>query len=363
MFTLDSAREREVVVELRNTQPGHNKFYTIQLTPEGRVNTTYGAIGCNKPQSQMQTFGALELAVKHANKVFNEKTSPRKGYAVVSSGGAGVCAEKAENLNAVAGKRKLDAPDFGVMLAESFNKSMYPRVMGWVVSEKYDGVRSLWYSGSLWTRNGNLIHAPSWFTADLPPAITLDGELWIGRGRFNEVSGLVRSLKSDDDRWRSVVFKVFDAPKSPGGLLERLKGFTDTAYAQRVQYDSFQCEAELQALYDRIVDGGGEGLILRNPSSKYEHKRSHNMLKFKEMKETEATVCGYNFPGKTSIRCTIDDTNVFSVTVTAAVEANPPPIGALVTIQYFSITNGVPRFPVYKGVRSDIPDDEVIVIE
>ena len=34
----------------------------------------------------------------------------------------------------------------------------------------------------------------------------------------------------------------------------------------------------------------------------------------------------------------------------------PPPVGAVVTVSYFELTNaGVPRFPAYERVRPDVP--------
>ena len=60
------------------------------------------------------------------------------------------------------------------------------------VSEKYDGVRGYWDGAALWTRGGERVVAPAWFTAPLP-RVPLDGELWAGRGRFALAVSTVRS--------------------------------------------------------------------------------------------------------------------------------------------------------------------------
>ncbi|CCV00174.1 unnamed protein product [Malassezia sympodialis ATCC 42132] len=86
---------------------------------------------------------------------------------------------------------------------------------GWWISEKLDGVRAIWDGKSLWSRNGRLWAAPSWFTncsylrtnEVLPVSIPLDGELWIDRGLFELTSSICRS-------------KIFDTPGYPSKVVE-----------------------------------------------------------------------------------------------------------------------------------------------
>ena len=68
---------------------------------------------------------------------------------------------------------------------------------GYLVSEKYDGVRALWDGQRLRFRSGLPVAAPLWFTQRWP-ALPLDGELWLGRGRFEALSGAVRRSVPDD---------------------------------------------------------------------------------------------------------------------------------------------------------------------
>jgi DNA ligase 1 len=92
---------------------------------------------------------------------------------------------------------------------------------GYLISEKYDGVRALWDGVTLRFRSGGLIPAPSWFTAKLP-STPLDGELWMGRGQFDALSGAVRQQQPDDALWRSIRYMVFDQPASAANFSERL---------------------------------------------------------------------------------------------------------------------------------------------
>jgi ATP-dependent DNA ligase len=63
-------------------------------------------------------------------------------------------------------------------------------VTQYLVSEKYDGARAIWDGSTLRFRSGNVINAPTWFVARLP-ALPLDGELWLDRGQFETLSGIV----------------------------------------------------------------------------------------------------------------------------------------------------------------------------
>ena len=76
-------------------------------------------------------------------------------------------------------------------------------------SEKLDGVRAYWDGQQLWSRGGHLYEAPDWFTEQFP-AHPMDGELWSGRGRFAELSGIVRKAQPVEEEWRKVQYHVFD---------------------------------------------------------------------------------------------------------------------------------------------------------
>jgi DNA ligase 1 len=91
---------------------------------------------------------------------------------------------------------------------------------GYLVSEKYDGVRAFWDGQRLRFRSGLTAPAPSWFLAALP-ATPLDGELWLGRGQFDALSATVRRHAPDDVEWRRVRFMVFELPDAAGTFAQR----------------------------------------------------------------------------------------------------------------------------------------------
>ena len=64
------------------------------------------------------------------------------------------------------------------------------------MSEKFDGIRAYWNCKILISRHGNKILTPSWFIEEFPKEeITLDGELWMGRGTFELLRGIINGYK------------------------------------------------------------------------------------------------------------------------------------------------------------------------
>ena len=234
------------------------------------------------------------------------------------------------------------------------------------MSEKYDGLRGYWDGRQLWSRKGKVIHAPDYFLAELPRDIALDGELWIGRGQFEETTSTVLS-ETPDDRWKSVHFMVFDAPKAKGTFEERMQFLQATLpkgnrFAKLVVQGRCQGTAQLLAERDRIVELGGEGLMLRQPESEYEPGRSPTLLKVKPYDDAEATVIAHQpgegkFAGKLgSLRVRTDDGKEFSIGsgFTDAQRESPPPVGTIITYRFRGLTaKGLPRFPSYLRVRRD----------
>jgi DNA ligase-1 len=251
-----------------------------------------------------------------------------------------------------------------LLLANVWNPSIDPT--GWWMSEKYDGIRGYWDGRQLWTRQGNPIHAPSYFISELPRDIPLDGELWVGRGRFEETVSIVRS-EMPDDRWKRVHFMVFDAPKAKGTFEERMQFLRaalskEHLYVRVVTQERCQGIPQLLAERDRVVGLGGEGIVLRQAGSAYEPGRSPTLLKVKPYDDAEATVIAYEpgegkFAGKLgALRVRTEDGREFSIGtgLSDADRESPPPIGTIITYRFRGFTDkGMPRFPSFLRIRRD----------
>jgi DNA ligase-1 len=271
-------------------------------------------------------------------------------------------AAKEQDVTAAAPAAERKTPQ--LLLAEVWNPSIDPT--GWWMSEKYDGLRGYWDGRKLWTRQGNLIHAPDYFLAELPRDIALDGELWIGYGKFEETVSIVRS-ETPDDRWKRVHFMVFDAPQAKGTFEERMQFLRGTLpegkeFVRIVAQQRCQGVDQLVAERDRVVNRGGEGVMLRQPGSAYEPRRSATLLKVKPYDDAEATVTAHE-PGKGkyagklgAVRVRTEDGREFSIGsgFTDAERESPPPIGTIITYRFEGLTaQGLPRFPSYLRVRRD----------
>ncbi len=235
----------------------------------------------------------------------------------------------------------------------------------YLVSEKYDGVRGLWDGQTLRTRAGNVIAAPAWFIARLPKR-TLDGELWLARGQFEKLSGIVRKSMPQDDEWRQVKYLVFELPGAPGTFEERyaeIKRITaQTGFAQLAAVEQFRVKdnAALKQKLAETVRAGGEGLMLHRADALYVTSRNDALLKLKPLDDAEATVTGY-VPGKGkyagkmgALQVETADGKRFQIGTgfTDAVRDKPPAIGTQITYTYRGLTSkGLPRFASYLRVR------------
>ncbi len=229
------------------------------------------------------------------------------------------------------------------------------------VSEKLDGARAVWDGRSLRFRSGRAVHAPAWFIAGLPPE-PLDGELWIARGRFDALSGIVRRQVPRDADWRQIRYMVFEQPDGAGTFterIERLRGVVaraDVPWLQLVEQFRVADRQALQARLDEVVAGGGEGLMLHRDDAPYLTGRSDALLKLKPLFDAEARVVGH-LPGKGRLSGMLGALQVetpaglrfeLGTGLSDAERRNPPPLGALVTYQYRALTpDGVPRFASY----------------
>ena len=237
----------------------------------------------------------------------------------------------------------------------------------WWLSEKLDGVRAYWTGDRFLSRQGNVYHAPDWFTDNLPN-VPLDGELWIDRKAFQRTVSIVRR-HDQSDHWREVRFVVFDAPTAKGGFEARQDFLVTTLCEHQPQFarvlNQERCRGlqHLREELSRVTSLGGEGLMLRQPGSRYEVGRSNTLLKAKLFSELDAQVVEH-FAGQGRHRGRLGALLVqlanglrFNVGTgfTDAQREVPPAVGCVVAVRYQELTDrGVPRFPSFVRVRSDV---------
>ena len=260
----------------------------------------------------------------------------------------------------------LPPPAPPLLLAERYQGSI--DVSQYWVSEKLDGVRAHWDGRQLRFRSGNPVPAPRWFVEALP-AHPLDGELWLGRGTFERLSGLVRREIPDDKEWRQVRYMVFELPQAQGTFTERLvqmRVLIDQAKVPWLQAaEQFRLadpanDKTLRRKLAEVVRGGGEGLMLHRADALYETGRSAVLLKVTPWLDAEARIVAH-LPGKGkfagmlgALQVETSDGRRFALGGGFSDEQrrHPAPVGTQVTYRYRELTrNGMPRFARFLRVR------------
>lgn len=250
-----------------------------------------------------------------------------------------------------------------LMLARDWQTQQNPGEF--LISEKLDGVRAFWDGSQLRFRSGLPLAAPPWFIAGLPK-IPLDGELWLGRGRFDELSGIVRRQTPVEADWRAVRYMIFDLPGAAGPFAERARQILAVVaqaglpWLQAVAQQPGTDQAALRVLLANTVRQGGEGLVLHRASALWAPGRSSALLKLKPVPDEEARVLAH-LPGKGrhagqlgALLLELPDGQHFALGTgfTDAQRTTPPPVGSIVTYRYRDRTpKGLPRFASFLRVR------------
>lgn len=259
-----------------------------------------------------------------------------------------------------------------LMLAHVY-ESVKHKISSWMLSTKMDGMRAFWDAGisrgmlvsdvpwantakdaryisqprstGLWSRYGKSIQAPDYWI-DTLPRIPLDGELWMGNGKFQQVMATVKDLVPGPE-WTDIKYKVFDAPsylqifsngeiklkkrfekklfgimewiqKRPfhDGFLNQMRPFTETQVKLhqflptpraelhkqiRLPYSENAAKQFLEDYVNQVIADGGEGVMLRNPSSLWAPTRSWSLLKYKPYLDDEGEVVGFTFGRETDL--------------------------------------------------------------
>jgi DNA ligase-1 len=197
-------------------------------------------------------------------------------------------------------------------------------VSGWLVGEKLDGVFARWSNGVLFNKEWRVIVAPASLTAGKPDG---EGEIWHKDGLERVQACLTWS--ANDPRWDGVEF---------------IPHATIPAFA-------VSSPEEASDYMDKVVAGGGEGVVLKCP-------KTGQMLKLKPLQDTEAVVVGYtkgsgrNLGIGSLLLERAGKRFALSVGLSARDRANPPAIGELITFTFDGLTrNGLPRNARFMRVR------------
>jgi DNA ligase-1 len=227
-------------------------------------------------------------------------------------------------------------------------------VADWFVSEKLNGLRLFWDGGvttgmrkgdvpwancardkkdytatGLWSRRGQVVHAPYQWLEGLPKGVCLDGEGYNGiRNDRQAIMSCVACENPDPHLWADVSLWCFDAVPYKAFCASRVlddltirrveceKLFTGCldwpdctplkdrlwyvhehigkwASCMEVMQHQYSSMDVVNDYYDRVVAAQGEGIVCRHGRSKWEPIRNKMCLKRKGFHDDEGVVVGY----------------------------------------------------------------------
>jgi len=243
---------------------------------------------------------------------------------------------------------------------------------------KLDGIRCIVNSEGMWSRNGKrIVSAPHifrdlepLFSAD--PSLIFDGELYADKfaNDFNRICSIVKKTKPTqadiEEAERNIQYHIYDLPSCKSTFFDRivmlnLKNLPPSCIT--VPTYIVNNENEVNSYYERFVDAGYEGQIIRRDAL-YENKRTRSLLKHKHFITEEYEILDVlvgegnkqNMAGAFLMRIgdtTFKATPKFSWDECIEILQNKHEyIGKMGTVRYFNLTpDGIPRFPYMIAVR------------
>lgn len=282
-------------------------------------------------------------------------------------------------------------PRSDIMLAYPFEEK---RLEKWfppyIVQPKLDGERCRAVCGGsdldnyIWlllSSEKNIInsvpHIEKAITEQIEEPIELDGELYIHGAPFEDIHSIVGRTVNISPDFEAMEYHIFDIVNSDPQYIRLmdLKKIKETLRPPLRIVDHEICETldEVMRAYDKFLELGYEGIIVRHFEAPYVRKRSTSMMKFKPKKQDIYRVIGYkeeisiegvpkNRLG--ALNCiALDGGESFSVGSGLSDEnrelmwrQKEELIGKMILVGYQHITTGhkVPRFPVFMKLISEV---------
>ena len=215
-----------------------DKQYEVKIDSNGNAVIKFGKTGSTLREMK-KSFATESEAIEYAYGKFKDKI--KGGYTTSES-------KFDSKRRASKRNRGENKTSFRIMKAKRLNEKAKERfkpqmknkkmidpkdkVENYWVSEKVDGFRAIWTGKEFVSKTGNKFEAPPSWIARMPKDIQLDGELWLGRGNFQEGSSIVSKKKWDseeeqENQWDRLTYVIFDSPS----INKKDIGFTNTVSA------------------------------------------------------------------------------------------------------------------------------------
>jgi DNA ligase-1 len=280
---------------------------------------------------------------------------------------------------------EIDKPTFvEPMLAKNYDDFRDKISFPVFAQPKLDGIRCIVTQHGMFTRNGKHIESCPHILKQLQrffeeqPNIIFDGELYNHdlKHDFNKIASLVKKIKptiADINESKSLVeYWIYDIVDSTKAFKQRLEWIEEHIFNKDCDAIKFVPTAylltqqELDAHYETCTEHGYEGQMVRL-NTKYENKRSKNLLKRKDFQDKEYTILDIiegegNKSGMAGAMVFENETGVrFNSNIKGSRDFlkeiwkdKNQLIGEQATVKYFNLTpeNKVPRFPYVIAIRN-----------
>jgi len=336
-----------------------NKYRTIEGILDGKMTESIPIICAGKSIGRSNQTTPEEQAQREAKAKWQKKLD--SGYS--------------DDVN------NLEDKFFQVMLAKDYDDYKDKLVFPLYVQPKLDGIRCVAEHDGLWSRNGKSFFSvphiyeglSSFFDTRGGEQLTFDGELYTDKFKndFNSISSLVKKTKPTPKDLElskeTIQYWVYDLP-SEDPFSTRIKKLEfilppDSRYVLVPTYLVNNIE-ELNAYYEKFVEDGNEGMIIRYDVP-YINKRTKYLLKRKDFKDDDYKILdiqeGIGNRSGTAGRFILELPN--GKTFHSNIKGNfkylrqllvekQEHIGKIATVKYFNLTpDGVPRFPYVIRIR------------
>ncbi len=197
---------------------------------------------------------------------------------------------------------------------------------------------------------------------------TVDGELYIHGVSFQDTMKLIKKYRKGESE--TIQFHIYDRVLTEIDFKTRTMGFDGfSGVLQPVRTRKLNSIEDAKKFHEECLMMGYEGSMIRWGMEGYKvNGRSEHLLKYKDFKDLDAyivdivpsdarpdqgvVVCRYNgkefraFP-----KMSHDDRKKL-------LKDKAQHVGKTCIVEYFEFTDdGIPRFPIFKGVRLDNPTD------
>lgn len=275
--------------------------------------------------------------------------------------------------------------DFTPMLSHEFGKhgSKLPEFVA--VSQKLDGTRIFITKDGAFSRNGKPVISAKFIQEDLKrafrdyPDMIVDGEIYNHKFKddFNKIVSLVKKQKNiTEEEWAEIsenlelhYFDFFFKDKPDLGFKDRYNSGMEILAYSGVQKcvpvaQHYINKSEVDEYHERFLKEGYEGIMVRDPDSPYQQKRSYYLQKYKNFQDAEFKILDLeegkgNWAGKCMKMTFKAGGGIFEAVPKGTeeyrqklFENKQDYIGKMATVKFQNLTpEGIPRFGIVTAIR------------